>query len=441
MRTIKALMLAILAAAILGACNPSSFSSALDRAPVVTFTPPGASTGALFILPLLPSSEAGTTSAARMLVSRKDTPYLAVADYDMDGKVTLSEAYSADFGGTPVNSAAARPDGTIILGTPSAGGTTQPGGRVSTLTLSPIVGGGYNFAIKGGLQGGGAVSRVGIAVAEGNVVGPTSGDFVVVGDNSVHVLGPDGKTELGSTSCASVQLGTGDFYAPRPVGVGNLLAGGFDEIVLGAPGRVLFLQWDSTTNTLPCPTNLLTNAAVASFGASLVVADFDGDQNQDLAVGAPQDRVFVYFGPLDGVATPTVTITNSTISGFGSSLASYQVPGQLMAQLLVADPHGSAAGGRPGAGRALLFSITRALPMLSDANATAVFFDSNEDADPGKFGEVVGGLMFNTALCLPSGPVQLVPWASDGVDLLAFFNYPTTVPPAAVDPRCFALQP
>ncbi|MBN2576925.1 MAG: FG-GAP repeat protein [Deltaproteobacteria bacterium] len=452
MNTAKALTWAMLAAAGLAGCNPSSFNSALDQAPVVVFTPPGASTGSLFVLPLSPASEPGTTSAARMLVSRKDTAYLAVADFDTNGKVTLSEAYSADFGGTPVISAAARPDGTILLGTPSAGGGALPGGRVSTLSLSAAAGGGYDFFIQGGLQGGGAATRMGISVAAGNVTGPAAGDFVVVGDNTVHVVGPDGKTVLGSTSCLAVQLGSDDIYAYRPLAVGDLLlADGLDEIVLGAPGRVLFLQWDPASNSPVCPgpaspTSILTNAGIASFGASLAVADFDGDAHLDLAVGAPQDMVFVYFGPLDDPlhnyfgppesAPAPVLIRNSTISGFGSSLASYQVPGQKMAQLLVADPHGTADAGRPAAGRALLYAVTPASAVV-----TAVFFDSNEDADPGKFGEVIGGLMFNTGLCVPGGPVQIVPWASNGVDLLTFFNYPTTTLPAAMDPRCFSLKP
>ena len=105
-------------AGLLG-CNPSDFNTILDKAPVVDLGTPGSSTGSLFVLPLLAPNPA-TKVAARMLVSRKDSNYLALADYDMNGKATLHEASVAETSlGYPVNSAAVRStDGLVILGTP-----------------------------------------------------------------------------------------------------------------------------------------------------------------------------------------------------------------------------------------------------------------------------------------------------------------------------------
>jgi hypothetical protein len=456
MRATHASMLTTVAAlSLLGlpACNPSSFNSVFDKAPVASFSPAGSSTSSMFVLPLPVPAEAGTTSAARMLVTRTDSDYLAVADYDMNGKVTLSVASGVERSnvGAAVNSAAVLADA-ILLGTPRYGGGPIPGGRVSLLSLVPQSGGGYSFITQAGIQGGTNLPRVGVSVAAGFVTGATTGDFVAVSDGSVQVLGPDGKTVLASTdsptglTCATVQLSDpNNLYAFRPVAVGNVLAGGQDEIVLGGKligenlGRVIFVQYDGT-KVLPCPSKFLLQGASQYFGTSLAIADFDGDGNKDLAVGTPPDRVYVYFGPLDGVTDPAVTILGAPSTAFGQKIASYTPPGQASAQLLVADPSAS-VGDRVGAGMVLLFNVTKPATTpttLTRADAIVSLFDSNKDSDPGVFGANLGGLVFNTGLCVPGGLMQMVPWASSNSDVLTFFQYPRVPPPA--DPRCFAMK-
>ncbi len=453
MRATKALLLLTLVAAPLGACNPSAFDSLLDKAPVASFTPPGSSTGSLFVLPLAAPTEPGTTAAARMLVARKDTDVLGVADFDVNGKVALHQASAkdkADLGTTSVYSAAVRADGHILVGTPRYNTNTDPpGGRVSMILPVPDGAGGYNFNPMGGAQGGPFVPHLGIAVAAGNVTGIPEGNFVVLGDNTVQVLGADPRQAVAATesTCTAVDATTGvnEPYAFRSLVVGDLLTGGFDEIAIGIQGRVLLLQWNGTS-VLPCPTTkVLSMPPLQSFGTSLAIEDFDGDGIKDLAVGAPLDKVYVYFGPLDryfdplkSPTGPSVTITNSGATGFGQRIASYRSPDAPAAQLLVGDKAGTAVGGRTSGGRVLLFRITGQLAVLTDADAVASFFDSNEDSDLGVFGgSNLGGLPFNTGLCVPGGPVRAVPWASTNVDVLTFFNYVG----ATVDPRCFALQP
>jgi hypothetical protein len=141
------------------------------------------------------------------------------------------------------------------------------------------------------------------------------------------------------------------------------------------------------------------------------------------------------------VTSPSVTITSATPTGFGQRIASYHLPGQATAQLLVADPSAT-VGDRAGAGTVSLFSLVGlnvkgVTTELPSARAIVTLFDSNTDSDPGVFGSNLGGLTFNTGLCVPGGAFQLVPWASNNIDVLTFFAYPN----GPKDPRCFALKP
>jgi hypothetical protein len=259
----------------------------------------------------------------------------------------------------------------------------------------------------------------------------------VVGDNSVSVIEADGT--IIQTACPEVAFVNSDLppsYSYRPVVVGDLLAGGGDEIILGGqqngqgPGTVVFLQYD-VTNTLVCsPGNnvLTTPGGSPYFGTSLAAGDFNGDGAPDLAVGMPPETVYVYFGPLDGVTDPSVTITSvDTSMDFGRRVSTFLVPGATTAQLLVSAP--GAAGGQ---GRVMLFDLSRGESTVLSTSAIATLFDSNRGSNFG--GSNLGGLAFNTATCQAGGATRLVPWTSTNSDILTFFSYPNGSP----DPRCFA---
>jgi hypothetical protein len=429
-------------------CDPSKFDSVLDQAPVVSVSAEGSSTSAAFALPLPPPSAAGSTVAARMLLWRTDDAYLAVANYDQNGKVTVHKAPDnviSSLGGA-VYSAALAGNDTILLGMPGAGSTASgaPTGQANTLTLATQADGSVSFTLPSSslMQGG---SHLGIAVATGNVTGGASGDFVLVDDNSLWMLPAGSKAaQLTVGNCQSIKFATTK-YAFRPLVVGDLLTGGFDEIavsgqIIGGPAQVTIMAYDPVAKIVcssPGHGQVLTLGTAGSFGTSLATGDFDGDGFLDLAVGSPPDTVYVYFGPLDTVTGPSVTIKSATATGFGQRIAAFKPIGQAAAQLLVADP-GSTKPHGGGTGQVMLFNITRGVITLASTAAVATFFDSSDDASSGVFGNSLGGLQFNAGICTPGSPAQLLPWASSGPNILTFFTYgQNAIPAVARDPRCF----
>ena len=465
MRFKRLLQLGWVAASCQMACNWNDFNSVLDKAPVVSFDNGSSTTGSVIGLALPPPAPGGKVSA-RMLVSRRDSTYLALAEFDKDGKASIGEASGADLanlGSTPVTSMAAldpsKPDSPILLGTPSYGHDTVPSsqaapGRVSLLSMTTLADGTATLSVQPAFAG---TDHFGIAVASGRVTDLSGApQFVAVSDVAVQVLGADARTPGASTGCQNVSFAdsSGGLVAPRALAVADLLPGGLDEIVLGGLGRVIFIQYDPTTQGLVCSPLVLTPpAASAGFGDSLAVADFDGDGHMDLAVGAPLDHVYVYFGPLvgsDATAIPSVSIRSSGGSAFGRRIAVYTVPpapGTVPpvlphSQLLVADPQ-AAVGSRAGAGKVVLLNVARAAQEQDAASLTiTTVFDSNENAPAGVFGgESLGSVWFDTRSCNPAGGIALPLWVASGTKMLTFFNYPTNttvLPPAPVaDPRCF----
>ena len=156
MRATKALLSSVIAGLTGAGCNPATSTRSSTRRRWSSFTAPGSSTGSVFVLPLPVPAE--TNLLGRMLVSRKDTDFLGVADFDMNGKVKLHEASAADrhnLGSTSVHSAAVRADGKILVGTPRYGTIRSTGWRASTLTLAADGQGGYTFNVPGRATGGG----------------------------------------------------------------------------------------------------------------------------------------------------------------------------------------------------------------------------------------------------------------------------------------------
>jgi hypothetical protein len=162
-----------------------------------------------------------------------------------------------------------------------------------------------------------------------------------------------------------------------------------DDLVVGAPGEAVghtpgagavFVYRGTKKHPAPWHAILPPSANTNDrFGTSVVLADFDGDGDRDLAVGAPGDTphgvssgaVFVYTTDFDGftlrhVLSPSDSFTGPDMVGdrFGTSLAVYDTDADGKFELAVGSP------GRAGTGRVHLFAGTAlgnfaAQPMAS----------------------------------------------------------------------------
>jgi hypothetical protein len=428
MRRSLVLSLGLLSAA----CNPYDFKNTLKEAPVqvLDVAPVRA------MLALDPPAEQPKI-AARVLLSSGAARSLAVADFDSDGNTTITRANSsdlADLGSTkPIMSMAKLSNGTVVLGIPQFNNGERVLGQIALLTLSnesatPV------FHLSPTTKEGSIElygSALGLAVATGQVTGIQE-EIAVLSESTVSVFSP---TNIASPILTPVACGTlktpNDSY--RSMVVANLLAGGIDEIavgfpVLGGKGYVQLISYGTSpkgTTELYCSKRLDTPNNGGGFGASLAAADFNGDGFVDLAVGAPPDRVFVYFGPLTGGA-PSAELTMEHAINFGARVTAVNLDSS-GAQLLVSDI-GATVGDTMGAGKAYLYKFDKA-----GSQRVAMVNDSSP-SDQSYFGTAAAAVPFRYATC-PKGAIDTrVLVSSSDSAVFAFFRFVDSLP----DPRCFA---
>lgn len=426
----------------IAACNPSVFDSATDKAPVVAI---GKTSGFRadslgFVVVPMPPSAGSLAPSARFFFSGTDAQALGVADFDSNGKVTTwvaSDSELSELGNGSagiVSSAALRPDGQLVLGTPRYGQLSpesSPHGRVNFLTLTTDTDGKVSFQIKAGPEG---FSHFGITVGVGNVTGTSANESVAVADETVTLIGANQKP-IHTANCQDLRLYDPiDPYAHRPLMVGDFLAGGADEIVVSGQtngqGRVVILGYDMQKKSLICPAKVFVPASgnLGQFGASLAAADFNGDGVLDLAVGSPSDRVCIYYGPLDTKLNPDLIVTGEAGSDFGRRIASI---GPSLSDLLVSAPS-STVDRRIQIGKVYRIKVNGMVGMQS--YTTALVALSPDGVKEGEaFGTSVGGLRWdNRATCQVGGSETELLWASTKETIFTFFRYAGS----AADPRC-----
>ncbi len=149
------------------------------------------------------------------------------------------------------------------------------------------------------------------------------------------------------------------------VATGDLDADGVADVVAGAPGADgvagaadvtgAVFAWRGAPNAAPAPSlRVAGEAGRDRYGATLVVADFDGDGGADLAVGAPghnptgdaadqaSGAAYVHWGPLLGESAPRQASDAETVvraaRGYldtGGRLGTVAAPDGTRAELVV----------------------------------------------------------------------------------------------------------
>ena len=455
------------ALAAAGGCAPGDFQAALDKAPVQFIGAPGGfgSNVGRTLLALAPPADKPNV-AGRLLFAGTDTPSLALADFDGNGKPHVQNANSDEIGTLGlasgqggISSAAWMSGGTaagmILLGMPSVAttqGQTPPAGRVAFLNLAAKADGTVEFATAripqdgpstDGAPGAQPRGHFGMAVALGLVTQAVAEEAIVVSDNGVHVLGVTTGGVASTTCPGPLQLTPADLH--RSLAIGDFLLNGIQEIAIGLPnkggaGQVVIVQYGpnpanpSVPAELFCPRKFgvpdpVGNPAVGGFGTALVaLPDLNQDGQADLLVGAPPDRVYLLFSPFDGSTPPKMFTNGDSGSEFGQRVALVDIDGDGIQEIAITALQAD-VGSTKKAGQVFVYKLDG-----DGKTPVAVVNDSNPTANTEFFGIGLAGLDFDSSrACAKGVSAHLLVAGADG-GIFTFFGFPGSGP----DPRCFA---
>jgi hypothetical protein len=228
-------------------------------------------------------------------------------------------------------------------------------------------------------------------------------------------LGPSSTSEL-TQAFAGSEIESDDYFG-FSITSGDFDGDGIDDLAVGSPGEHQSGKNESgfvhvfygSSNGFGTSRNARINQAFGGsdveegdrFGHSMAAGDFDGDGNDDLAVGSPREDqhgadnsgyVHVFFGT--GFSTGDVEKFGQDSTGqvreegeqFGFSLASGDMNDDGFDDLAVSSPFRTSRGGYVNAGSVQLF------PGRSDRALTEDFFvisNGNNDADHDTFGKSI----------------------------------------------------
>lgn len=440
------LLLALVAAA---GCDWRAFDEAVERAPVRSLTRPDgyeAPDIGKALLPL-PPPPGQARITGRLLFAGTERPSLAVAEIDPEGRVTMRVAKKVELAAlgtdstSAIGSMALLGDGRILLGTPSYGfdgnRDRPPRGRTALLEIKGT-GAATSFSLRA-FEAPVEQRQYGLAVAAGNVSGdPGVPDHLVLSQTALTVLedGDAARSTVVSDCALELEAELPTFHQFRALAAADLIAEGADEIAVGVPsksgkGRVVIIQRGAMG--LSCAATLSLGGSgerVAGFGASIAAADFDGDGNQDLLVGAPPDRAYLYAGPFMAPATsppmpvrelaPAGVDAGATAGDFGLRVAAVDLDGSPGPEIVVS-ALSLPVGSKVGAGQVFVFRASGEPLVLRDSSP-------EENA---WFGSALGELSLASP-CAGSRGVLVV---GAPREIFAFFRLPGTGAPP--DPRCF----
>jgi hypothetical protein len=440
------LRLSLLSLALAG-CNPNNFGSTLDRAPVQLIERPedfGSNAGRV-LLPLSPPAD-NPKAAGRLLFAGTDNPSLGVADFDGDGKPSvkaLSDDDLISIGVTAGITSMVALSGSGIVALGVAEHVVVPGesvslGSVAFMRMGSDGEGKLSFSraamtIEGNNVLGG---HLGLAVARGQIT-KAEEEVVAVSDLGVGVFTPGGSGST-STICTGPFKPPADLY--RSLAVGDFRKGGQQEIAVGFPmlhgqGRVVILQYGinpagaTAAPELYCLPDLVPPepgiSAAAGFGTSLLaVPDLDEDGLNELVVGAPPDRAYLFFS---NGGMKVFQKTDST-SEFGQRLALVNIDGDKEFELGISALQAD-VGKTLRAGKVFFYKLNG-----DGVTPVAVLFDSNPVANKEFFGIGLTGMDFNSNRVCAKGTAAQIPVVGADKGVFAFFRFDDKF----ADPRCFA---
>jgi hypothetical protein len=308
-----------------------------------------------------------------------DPDSVAVADFNGDGKLDVVVA--------------SPPDGTIWVLLGNGDGTFQPAvsypaqGHPGRLAVGDFNSDGKpDVVVSGGGNGGFSVL---LGKGDGTFQAPlTYGDgftyfFLTVavgdfnGDGRADVVGPGPCT----TNCIIVLLGNGDgtFQAPVEydigvaadwIAVGDVNGDGRTDLAVAGGTNAVYVLTGRGDGTFQSAVKYSTGLKGSQIAGStgVVIGDFNGDGNADLAVANVVDSVIsVLLGNGDGSFQPAVRFGVPT-GAFSLTIADFNGDGSPDLAAVADGPYGSSTNGYVGV---LLNTCLPALPTLSTADSNS----------------------------------------------------------------------
>ncbi len=331
---------------------------------------------------------------------------LAVGDFDRDGHGDI-------IAGTPFEDFGSRADVgmvNVLYGTPSGIGTDDD--KTLHQASRNVPGKAESNDLFGSAVAVGDFDGDGYADAVVGVAGEDSGSRTDAGGFTVLYgsrTGLRGKGSRTYTAATSGVRGPAEAYAGlgSAVAVGDFNRDGYDDIAVGAPGAgrgdaagsgAVHVLYGSDSGITKVGDQRLHQAAPGvagarevddGFGAALAAGDFDGDGDDDLAVGIPGESsegaaaagaVEVFRGSRNGLRLSSATVItqgSGDLDGasemddmFGAALAAGDFDGDGRDDLAVGSP-GEAAGDRAAAGKVhVLYGSSDGLSVTGSASFT-----------------------------------------------------------------------
>jgi hypothetical protein len=196
------------------------------------------------------------------------------------------------------------------------------------------------------ISGSGQSNELGYQVAAGDLDGDGTDELIVsspyVSDyttfmysyGSVWVVNGASSGDITASSADATLTGNASSeYFGTDITTGDVNGDGMDDLlVAGAyayPSKVTLFMGPVSSMTSASADTTFTTSTYGQFGDNIALANLDGDEYMDTAIGEPYDyttsyygNVYIYTGPVTGaVSSPDVMVQGVTMYGYGGKVA------------------------------------------------------------------------------------------------------------------------